>query len=60
MYKSFSEARQQGSLEAIKQANRILDPVPIDSRSEASRWRVERLAEDLFVSIRMQLSVPLL
>ena len=59
VYKNFSEARQQGSTEAIKKANRILDRSWIDSRSEGSRWRVERLAEDLFVSIRMQLSVPL-
>ena len=59
VYNLLSQARRLGSLEAIKQANRLLDRYPSELRIQGSRRRVERLAEDLFVSIRMQLSVPL-
>ena len=49
--------RATGSLEAIRNAEMQLVP-PAES-PYSGRHRVRELAEDLFVSIRMQLSVPL-
>jgi hypothetical protein len=51
------ECRQTGSLTAIREAEKSLSIA--DENSYSGKLRLRELAEDLFVSIRMQLSVPL-
>lgn len=51
-------ARAAGSLEAMEQAEAILDEAKSAPVAQDLRARVFDLAEDLYQSIRMQLSVP--
>ena len=51
-------ARSTGTLAAISHAEEILDRAATDHPSPAWRARIFELAEALFQSIRMQLSVP--
>jgi len=52
------EAPRRGSVEALAEAERILDQADRPGPHSAWRARVFELAEALFQSIRMQLSVP--
>lgn len=52
------EATRRGTLEAMAEAERILDRADRPGPHSAWRARVFELAEALFQSIRMQLSVP--
>jgi len=52
------EAPQRGSMEAMAEAERILDRADLPGPHSAWRARVFELAEALFQSVRMQLSVP--
>jgi hypothetical protein len=54
---SLGEARRTGALTAITKAQQILDADALTSRARELRARVFELAEALFQSIRMQLSV---
>src|SRR5579885_22924 len=53
-----ADARRRGSLVAIAAAEGVLDADALDERGRQLRARVFELAEALFQSIRMQLSVP--
>ncbi len=53
-----ADARRRGSLVAIAAAERLLDADSLDERARELRARVFEMAEALFQSIRMQLSVP--
>ncbi|MGC8641535.1 MAG: hypothetical protein ACP5XB_16845 [Isosphaeraceae bacterium] len=57
-YEALGKASQKGSLEAIKAVEAIFDRSRLQFDQQALRGRIHNLAEDLFVSIRMQLSVP--
>jgi hypothetical protein len=52
------EAARTGSLRAMNQAEEILDRDPLSQEAHELRARVFELAEALFQSIHMQLSVP--
>jgi hypothetical protein len=58
-YQAWKSAPARGSREAIRLAEALLGPAPRTPELEAVASRVRGLADDLFVSIRMQLSVPL-
>jgi hypothetical protein len=53
------QAKQKGSINFLREAIRELDHPPMTPQLKPIRRRVFDLAEELFVSIRMQLSVPL-
>jgi hypothetical protein len=57
--KQLEKCREIGSLAAIKVASAVLSEAAEDPTPSPARDRVRGLAEDLFLSIRMQLSVPL-
>jgi hypothetical protein len=55
---SLRKGRSVGSIAAIDEAEKVLKSHPLEPRTLALRQRVYDLAEDLYQSIRMQLSVP--
>jgi hypothetical protein len=55
---ALADAGRRGSLVAISAAEHLLDADPLTERARQLRARVFELAEALFQSIRMQLSVP--
>jgi len=59
VFQALGKAREKGSLAAIKAATAILERSPLNLDLQDLNGRIHGLAEDLFVSIRMQLSVPL-
>jgi hypothetical protein len=58
-FSALSQGREKGSLAVIQEADSVLGRSPLRFDPEALNGRIHELAEDLFVSIRMQLSVPL-
>jgi hypothetical protein len=58
-YRAIASAPRKNSLAAIRQAEAILRPSPRTADLEEPAARIRGLADELFVSIRMQLSVPL-
>jgi hypothetical protein len=58
-YQALGAAPRRGSLAAIQEAEAILHPAPRSAEVEALGNRLRGLADELFASIRMQLSVPL-
>jgi hypothetical protein len=53
------QAKQKGSVSVLREAVRALDHPPTSPQLKPIRRRVFDLGEELFVNIRMQLSVPL-
>jgi hypothetical protein len=58
-YRALGTVPRKGSLAAIELARVFLAPAPRSHDLEVQAARIRTLADDLFVSIRMQLSVPL-
>lgn len=58
VYEALGKASQGGSLETIKAVESMLDRSRLQFDQHVLNARIHNLAEDLFVSIRMQLSVP--
>jgi hypothetical protein len=57
-FQALAHAPSIGSIRAMEEAERILDRAVIEPTAQPLRARVFELAEALFQSIRMQLSVP--